>query len=155
MEVIVDDWLRFIIIFSSMCKRINSKVHLLSRNPYLFSMDFRSTLFKIFFQSSFDYCSSLFIYLDNQMYKNRLESVFNRSIRKLLNINLHKKPPNFQFALLHNFDILPLNFIFFQDFILILNLTFPLHLLFLFSNSIIETILIKILLILRKNTRFH
>ena len=89
------------------------------------------------------------------MYKNRLESVFNRSIRKLLNINLHKKPPNFQFALFHNFDILPLNFIFFQDFILILNLTFPLHLLFLFSNSIIETILIKILLILRKNTRFH
>ena len=40
-------------------------------------MDFRSTLFKIFIQSFFDYCSSLFIYLDNQVDKNRgARSVF-------------------------------------------------------------------------------
>ena len=64
--VILDDKLRFDHHISALCKRVNSEVHLLSRILFLFSLEFRSSLFKIFIQPLFDYCSSLFVRLDNK-----------------------------------------------------------------------------------------
>ena len=62
---------------------------MLSRNLYLFSMDFCSILFKLFILPFFDYCSSLFIHLENNIDKNRLYSVFSKSVKKILNINIY------------------------------------------------------------------
>ena len=78
----------------SLCKRINTKVHMLSRNLYLFSMDFCSILFKLFILPFFDYCSSLFIHLENNIDKNRLYSVFSKSVKKILNINIYSSTPD-------------------------------------------------------------
>ena len=79
-------------------------------------MDFRSTIFKLFIQSLFDYCSSLFIHFDNKIDQNRLYSVFSKSIRKILNVNLSNFTPDIQLLLLHNFNILPLIFRCFQHY---------------------------------------
>ena len=135
--VVLDDKLRFNHHISSLCKRINSKVHILSRNLYLFSIDFRSILFKIFIQPLFDYCSSLFIHLDNKIDQHRLTSVFVKSIKKILNINLFNCSPDIQLKLLHNFNILPLIFRYFQRF------CFFIHSLFKFNtkSSLVVSIL--------------
>ena len=89
---------------------------MLSRNLYLFSMDFRSILFKLFILPFFDYCSSIFIHLENNIDKNRLYSVFSKSVNKILNINIHSSTPDIQLKLLKNFNILPLIFRYFQHF---------------------------------------
>ena len=89
---------------------------MLSRNLYLFSMDFLSILFKLFILPFIDYCSSLFIHLENNIDKNRLYSVFSKSVNKILNINIHSSTPDIQLKLLKNFNILPLIFRYFQHF---------------------------------------
>ena len=136
--VVLDDKLRFNHHIISLCKRVNSKVHMLSRNLYLFSIDFRSILFKLFIQPLFDYCSSLFMHLDNKIDQNRLTSVFSKSIKKLLNINLFNLTPNIQLILLSNFNILPLIFRYFQ------RLSFFIHSLFKFNtkSSLVSSIFI-------------
>ncbi len=92
---------------------------MLSRNLYLFSMDFRSILFKIIIQPLFDYCSSLFTHLDNKTDQNRLLYVFSKSIKKILNINLFNSTADIQLKQLHNFNILRLIFRYFQHFCLL------------------------------------
>jgi hypothetical protein len=82
--VVLDDKLRLNHHIISLCKRVNSKVHMLSRNLYLFSIDFRSILFKLFIQPLFDYCSSLFMHLDNKIDQNRLTSDFFKINKKTL-----------------------------------------------------------------------
>jgi hypothetical protein len=79
--VLLDDRLRFNYHISSLCKRIKSKVHMLSRNLYLFYMDIRSILYNIFFHP-------LFTHLDNETDHNRLLHVFPKSIKKILNYHL-------------------------------------------------------------------
>jgi hypothetical protein len=113
-----DDRLRFNDHISSLLKRINSKVYMLSRNLYLFSMDFHSILFKIFIQPLFDYCSSFFTHTDNKTDHNRLLYVFSKSIKKIFNINIFNSTPDIQLKQLHNFNILLLIFRYFQHFCL-------------------------------------
>jgi hypothetical protein len=67
---------------------------MLSRNLYLFSLDFRSILFKISIQALFDYCSSLFTHLDNKTDHNRFLYVFSKVIKKIININIFISTPD-------------------------------------------------------------
>jgi hypothetical protein len=135
--VLLDDGLRFNYHISSLCKRINSKVHMLSRNLYLLSMDFRSILFRIFIQPLFDFCSSLFTHLDNKTDYNRLLYVFSKSIKKILNINIFNSTPDIQLKQLHNFKILPLIFRYFQHFCLFTLSLFKFNSYLPFSTSIL------------------
>ena len=130
--VIIDDRLKFNLHIIAIFKKINSKVHLLSRNLYLFTSNFRTSLFKIFIQSHFDYCSSLFIHLPSKADQARLESVFSKSIKKIINLNIKNLNPSIQYKLLYNFNILPLIFRSFQHYCTFIHSTFKFN-----SNSIL------------------
>ena len=135
--MLLDDRLRFNHHISLLCNRVNCKIRLLSRSLYLFSMDFRSTLFKLFIQPFFDYCSSLFIHLDNKIDQDRLQSVFSKSIKKVLNVNLFNLTPDTQLKLLQNFNILPLIFRYFQHFCSFTHSLFKFN-----SNSILASFIL-------------
>ena len=70
--VTIDHMLKFDIHTSNLCKRINAKTFILAKSIFLFTEKFRSILFKLFIQSHFDYCSSLFLHLSNSD-SNKLE----------------------------------------------------------------------------------
>ena len=97
--VTIDHMLKFDLHSSNLCKQINAKTFLLSKSIFLFTEKFRSTLFKLFIQSHFDYCSSLFLHLSN-LDSNKLERCFAKSIRRLLDINLDNLDLDEQFKLL-------------------------------------------------------
>ena len=109
----------------------------INRNLYPFSIYLRSILFKIFIQPPFDYCSSLFVHLDNKIDQHSLTSVFSKLIKKILNINLFNCTHYIQLKLLQNFNILPLIFRYFQRF------CFFIHSLFKFDtkSSLVVSIL--------------
>jgi hypothetical protein len=114
--VIIDHKLKFDLHTISICKQINSKTHILSRSSYLFPQKFKIMLFKMFIQSRFDYCSTLFIHFSDQNDKNRLEKCFNNSINKLLGIKLHGKTLTEQIEILKQISIIPLKLRHFERF---------------------------------------
>ena len=87
--VIIDDKLLFDTHVISLCNRINSKIHLLKKSSFMFSESFKTTLFKMFIQTQFDYCSTLFFdNIKNNQLSERLDKCFIRSLNKYLKIKL-------------------------------------------------------------------
>ena len=60
--VILDCRLKFSSHINHLCKKANAKAFLIKKSLYLFPLNFRTLLFKLFIVPHFDYCSSLFIY---------------------------------------------------------------------------------------------
>jgi hypothetical protein len=106
--VIIDNKLSFASQITNICKKVNSKTFLLNKSLYLFTENFKPILFKLFIQSHFDYCSTVIMYQSNQSYKNRLITCFNRSIKRLLKINLSGLALSEQHDKLKKVNILPL-----------------------------------------------
>ena len=88
--VSIDNKLKFDIHTLEVCRKVSYKVKTLKRCCFMFSNSFKVTLFKLFIQSSFDYCSSLFFYLSNQTDSDRLDKSFAKALNVLLNIKLSK-----------------------------------------------------------------
>ena len=107
--VIIDNGLKFTSHVDAVCKKVNSKSFLLSRTIHLFSKHFRPTLFKLLIQSHFDYCSSLIIHIA-KMDRNRLERCFNKSIYRLLRINIFNLHHEVQYPILKEYNILPFTY---------------------------------------------
>ena len=91
-----------------LCNKVRSKTFLLKKCSYLFSQDFNATLFKVFIQSRFDYCSSLFFHFPNKVDAERVERCFNRSVKALLKITLSNLPLLEQQNMLAKLRILPI-----------------------------------------------
>jgi hypothetical protein len=106
--VIIDNKLKFSSHISSICKKINAKTFLLSRTLYLFSHKFRPTLYKLFIQTHFDYCSSLYLHMQNTTDRIMLEKTFIKSIHRLLGIDINGFDFKEQFAALKNYNIFPI-----------------------------------------------
>ena len=87
--VVVDCNLKFDGHVSKICKKVNAKTFTLRRCFYLFNENFKSTLFKLFINTHFDYCSTILsnISLDSS---SRLEKCFSRSLSILLNVKMLK-----------------------------------------------------------------
>ena len=75
-------------------------------------------LFKLFIQPNFDYCSTLFLHFTNASDKKLLESCYNKSINKLLKINIKNCDLSVQHQTLtkHFKNILPLPYRLFYHF---------------------------------------
>jgi hypothetical protein len=93
-------------------------------------------LYKIFIQSQFDYCSSLFIHLLKQD-RDRLERCFRKSIARLLKINLQQNDHKVQFSILIKYNILPL---FYRQFFHFISFLFKL---IIFKHSVLCSKLCK------------
>jgi hypothetical protein len=91
-----------------LCNKVRSKTFLLKKCSYLFSQDFNAILFKMFIQSRFDYCSSLFFHFPNKVDAERVERCFNRSVKSLLKINLFNLQLLEQQNMLAKLRILPI-----------------------------------------------
>ena len=94
--VIIDKKLKFDHHTISVCHKVNYKTIVLKKCAYLFDFGFKTTLFKLFILSSFDYCSTLFFYSSKSHVNSTESSVFRRleksymkSLNKLLNIKLY------------------------------------------------------------------
>jgi hypothetical protein len=75
---------------------------------YLFDFNFRSILFKLFIQSHFDYCSSLFFKLNNKVDSDRLDRCFAKSLKCILNLNINNLSIVDQLPILKTYNLLPL-----------------------------------------------
>lgn len=116
--VVLDSKLTFSEHVSSICKKVNSKSFLLSRNTKIFSCSFRCILFKLFILPNFDFCSSVFSVVNKTEIK-RLESCFNRSLRQLIKAPVDRHNlRNFSY-LLSPFKIVPLRIRLFQRYALL------------------------------------
>ena len=96
-------------------KHISAKNHLLRRFAYLFDIEFKTTLFKIFIQSQFDYCSTVFACPLSQSLSDRLDRAFSRSLRRYLGIGLSSSSGIFytlekQLDILKAFGLMPLRY---------------------------------------------
>lgn len=113
--VTIDSKLKFNTHIELLCKKVNAKSFLISRSRHLFSQKFCQILFKLFIQSHFDYCATLFIH-PLKADKNRLEKCFAKSIHRILNINISKLSINEQLDALKEISnkkmksILPLSY---------------------------------------------
>ncbi len=58
-------------------RKVAYKVRVLLKSAFLFDIEFKTILFKLFFLSTFDYCSSLFVNFSshNYNYKNPASSL--------------------------------------------------------------------------------
>ena len=108
--VTVDHKLRFDLHIASICKKVNSKLFVLNKKAFLFTHKFKETLFKLFIQSRFDYCSSLFFHCSNKSDYNLLVSTYNKSINKLFKLKINHLTLQNQYTLLTSKlkNILPL-----------------------------------------------
>lgn len=95
LAVLLDNHLRFERHILSICKSVNSKLHLMSKSKYFFNFGIKLTLFKLFVQTQFDYCSSLFVHLPNAAADNRIERCFARAFLNYLKINIMIKTRTF------------------------------------------------------------
>ena len=75
--VIIDNKLKFDHHTISVCHKVNYKTIVL-KCAYLFDFGLKTTLFKLFILSSFDYCSTLFFYLSKSHVNSTESSVFRR-----------------------------------------------------------------------------
>ena len=106
--VVIDHSLDFKQHIKQVCNKVNAKTKQLQSSAHLFTMHFRTILFKSFIQSKFDYCSTVFI---NHAYHNQhsgLITCFNSSVKRLLKVNLGLEQLSQQIVLLKPFNILPL-----------------------------------------------
>jgi hypothetical protein len=106
--VTFDNQLKFSIHTRNVCKLINTKTYLLSKSISLFTNKFRPTLFKLFIQPHFDYCSTIYMYLANETDRERLSKCFSKSIQRLVNVNTFGLTLEQQHGILRPFKILPL-----------------------------------------------
>jgi len=89
--VMIDDKLKFDCHVSTLCKKVASKVHLLKKSSFMFDMKFKVILYKMFIQSSFEFCSTLFFDLKISSELDRLDKCFCRSINKYLSYGKKEK----------------------------------------------------------------
>jgi hypothetical protein len=118
--VIVDNKLAFGSQTSNICSKVNSKAYLLNKSLYLFTENFKPTLFKVFIQSQFDYCSSLIIHRSDKSHVKRLNTCFAKSIHRILKIKIHSLDLSLQFHMLQRFKIVPLELRHFSRFCIFL-----------------------------------
>lgn len=113
--VLIDSQLNFSDHINSICRKVNAKCHILNRQSNLFTLKFKTTLFKLFIMSNFDYCSSVYcLTFKNEI--DKLEGCFNRSVRRLLKIPVSRTDFNKSIELLSSLKLLPLRLRLFQRF---------------------------------------
>ena len=113
--VILDEYLSFDLHTIELCQKVNWKISILKRSSYLFHLNFRTILYKLFIMSKYDYCSTLFFYFADKCNQERLEKNFVKSLKSYLNIKLLNLSLDEQFTVLKSFNILPLQLRFFQN----------------------------------------
>ena len=113
--VIIDDYLNFDLHTISLCSKVSWKLSVLKKSSYLFDFDFRLILFKLFIQSKYDYCSTIFFPFACKRISGRLESSFAKVMKRYLHINIVNMSLNSQFYFLKQFKVLPLKLRFFQN----------------------------------------
>ena len=118
--IVIDNKLDFGAQSKALSIKINLKSHLLKRSLYLFTESFKPTLFKLFIQSHFDYCSTLYIHFSNKNHIIKLEKCFTKAILIIIKVKLAKLTLFEQYTALNNtkknkinFNILPLKHRFF------------------------------------------
>ena len=91
----------------NICKKVNQKSAIISKNGYLFSTKFKEILFKSLVLTHFDYCSTIFISI-NQASLLKLEKCFTKALKQILWIRISHLNLEDQFKILKPFGILPL-----------------------------------------------
>ncbi len=115
--VILDEYLTFDLHTISLCSKVNWKISVLKKSSYLFNLNFRITLFKLFIISKYDYCSTLFFYFNDVQNENRLDRNFSKAVKSYLNVKIIGLNLTEQFEHLKAFRLLPLKLRFFQNFV--------------------------------------
>jgi len=115
--VVLDEYLTFDLHTISLCSKVNWKISVLKKSSYLFNLNFRITLFKLFIISKYDYCSTLFFHFNDIQNENRLEKNFCKALKSYLNLKITGLSLNDQFEHLKTFRLLPLKLRFFQNFV--------------------------------------
>jgi hypothetical protein len=110
----LDEDLSFIPYMSLLKQTILSKLFAI-KNVFFLSHSVRLQFFKTFILPHFDYCASLFIYFNNTII-NKLESLYNRCLSILLNININDKSFQEQHSFLKSFNLMPFKFRLFYRF---------------------------------------
>jgi hypothetical protein len=118
--VILDEYLTFDLHTISICKKVNWKISVLKKSSYLFNINFRITLFKLFIISKYDYCSTLFFHFQDALNEQRLDKNFRKSLKSYLNIKLSNLNISEQYSHLKSFRLTPLRLRFFQNFVFFL-----------------------------------
>ena len=72
--LIIDNNLKFDLNSKDIIQRVAYKVRVLLKSAFLFDIEFKTILFKLFILSTFDYCFSLFVHFSSQVDQLRLES---------------------------------------------------------------------------------
>ena len=87
--------------------KLNSKTVLIIKNLKAFSYKFRTALFKLFIVPVFDYFSTTFIHLGNKTRPNKIQSCFNRSVKKISYVELESLREEQQLEVLKFCNIQP------------------------------------------------
>ena len=78
--VVLDNYLQFDQQSINLCNSIKWKLSVLKKSAYLFDIRFRIILFKLFLQSRFDYCSSIFFHFTDSRCSDRLDKCIAKSL---------------------------------------------------------------------------
>ncbi len=108
--VIIDEDLIFKSQISYTCNKANSKTDQLIKSLYLFTDNFKASLFKIFIFPNFDYCSTLTQHLTNKAIKEKLNSCFAQSLNKIVQCDIENLTLEQQYKKLTKYGILPLEY---------------------------------------------
>jgi len=73
--VMIDDKLNFHQHVKKIYQQFTFKTNALKKCAYLFDIQFKTILFKLFIQSQFDYCSTLLFHLNNKSDQEKLENI--------------------------------------------------------------------------------
>jgi hypothetical protein len=99
----------------SLCAKVNWKVSVSKKSSYLYDINFKITLFKLFIISKYDYCSTLFFHFNNKRNEDRLEKNFATAVKSYLNIKIRSMDLEEQYQHLKSFRLLPLKLRFCQN----------------------------------------
>ena len=102
MILLIGSWTSIIL------SQLFAKCAIIWRNSYLFSSEFKETLFKSLVLSHFDYCSTLFTFIKQSTFV-KLEKCFNKSLKHVLGLRASHLNLEEQFQFLKPFKILPLH----------------------------------------------
>ena len=116
----------------NICKKVNQKSAIISKNGYLFSTKLKEILFKSLVLTHFDYCSNICISI-NQASLLKLEQRFTNALKQVLWIRISHLNLEDRFKTLKPFGILPLLLRIFRHYCL---LTFSLFILFIEGMSL-------------------
>ena len=72
-------------------RRVAYKVRVLLKSAFLFDIEFKTILFKLFILSTFDYCSSLFLHFSSQIDQLKLKRSYSNAVFALLRVNLYDR----------------------------------------------------------------